>query len=54
MEEELKENIQREILELPQEELIWVNISLFKWYGVCVCVCVYTNSIFSTFYKKGT
>jgi hypothetical protein len=31
MEEELKENIPREILEVPQEELLCVNFNLFKW-----------------------
>jgi hypothetical protein len=31
-EEELKENIRREILEVPQEELLRVNFNLFKRY----------------------
>jgi hypothetical protein len=37
-EEELKENIHEEILEVTQEELLWVNINLFKWYRECVHV----------------
>jgi hypothetical protein len=37
-EEELKENIQREILEFPQEELLWVNLNLLKQYRECVLV----------------
>jgi hypothetical protein len=31
-EEGLKENIKREILEFCQEEPLWVNYNLFKWY----------------------
>jgi hypothetical protein len=34
-EEELKENIRKEILEIPQEELLRVNFSLFKRYREC-------------------
>jgi hypothetical protein len=29
-EEELKENIRRDILEVPQEELLWMNFNLLK------------------------
>jgi hypothetical protein len=36
-EDELKENIQREILEVPWEELLWMNSNLYRE-GVCVQV----------------
>jgi hypothetical protein len=35
--EELKENMQREVFEVSQEELLWVNFNLFIWYRVCAC-----------------
>jgi hypothetical protein len=38
MEEELKENVQSEILEFPQEELLWMNLNLFKQYRECLLV----------------
>jgi hypothetical protein len=37
-EEELKENIRREILEVPQKEILRVNLYPFKWYIVCLLV----------------
>jgi hypothetical protein len=36
-EEELNEKIRREILEVPQEELLRMNFNLFKRYRVCAC-----------------
>jgi hypothetical protein len=37
MEEELKKNKRIEMLKVPQEELLRVNLNLFKCYRVSVC-----------------
>jgi hypothetical protein len=41
MEEELKVNIQREILEVPQEDLFLGEFQPFKWYRVYVVFSVH-------------
>jgi hypothetical protein len=45
----LKENIRRDMLGVPQEELLQVNSKQFKWYRECVHI--QRDSIFSTFYN---